>query len=146
MSLSLVNPLFKPRRYGYLPLRLAVNPSMGARSQPPCRLRSQREVAARPRPPSQPVPGFTLSPLVIVGFRAVAQFFEIGGSRFRSSDSRSNLNNLRDAEGGFPSLASLFALRINWRRVCIFISGFSSSNLDRAPSLSSINLSRQAST
>jgi len=69
-----------------------------------------------------------------------------GGNRLCSSLSRNNLNNLRAAAGGLPSLASLLALRINWRRVCALKAGNCSSNSDKAWSLPAIKLSRQAST
>ncbi len=67
------------------------------------------------------------------------------GSDVCASASRKNLNSLRDAVGGFPSLASLLALRINWRKVCALILGYCSINAESTSFPPSINLSRQAS-
>ncbi len=144
--MSLQFSSLNPRRRGYLRLGHAVNPqprlasrpvpgltfSMGARSQLPCWLRSQTEV---------PTP-----PLGFGGFLAADQFFGKGGNGLCSSDSRNNLNSLRDAEGDLPSLVSLIAFRINWRSVWALIVGLCSINLDNVWLSPSISRSRQVST
>jgi len=67
------------------------------------------------------------------------------GSGVCSCASFSNLNNFRDAEGAFPSFASLLVLRINWRRVWALIVGLCSINAAKAWLSPSISRSRQAS-
>ena len=124
----------------YALLRLAVNPSMGARSQHPCWLRSQKGI-------DTPSLGHVLRlaigrPLLM---RLFGQVFGIGGSGFSMSDSRNSLNNFLAAAGGLPSFSSFLALRMSWRRVCAFSVDVCSNRLDKSWSVPSTRRSLQVS-